>query len=157
MGHFFLSNRNKCEFYSDEDFRELLRLATLVAGLNNEIQSYQKDDSWNMVTIWTKIGGKIADQAVEARIRRHFEMVDDYKQLSHRLLERYPKEEMEPWIVHGLSMSAHPRIKDLSVGKVMSSDIRALLLTRIYLNAYFQDNCIMSSMRMVPSLEWTSN
>eukprot|EP00978_Attheya_sp_CCMP212_P001401 scaffold2954_cov54-Attheya_sp.AAC.2 len=99
MGHLFLSNRNKCEFYSDEDFRELLRLAILVAGLSNDIQSYQKDDSWDMVTIWTKIGGKTEDQAVEATIKRHLEVVHEYKQLAQRLLERYPKEEMEPWVV----------------------------------------------------------
>jgi len=99
MGHLFLSNRNKCEFYSDEDFRELLRLAILVAGLSNDIQSYQKDDSWDMVTIWTNIGGKTEDQAVEATIKRHLEVVNEYEQLAQCLLERYPKEEMEPWVL----------------------------------------------------------
>jgi hypothetical protein len=103
MGHLFLSNQNNkcCEFYSDDDFRELLRLAVLVAGLNNDIQSYQKeDDSWDMVTIWTKMGGKTPEQAVEATIQRHFEVLDEYKQLAQRLLERYPKEEIEPWVVN---------------------------------------------------------
>jgi hypothetical protein len=44
-----------------------------------------------------KIGGKPAHQAVEATIQRHFEVMDEYKQLM--LLERHPKEVREPWII----------------------------------------------------------
>jgi hypothetical protein len=45
------------------------------------------------------MGGKPADQAVEVTLQRHFEVVDECKQLAQRLLERYPKEEMEAWVV----------------------------------------------------------
>lgn len=67
---------------------------------DNDIQSYhQKDDFWDKVTIWTKIYVKPAEQAFKATLQRQFKTMDEYTQLAQCLLERYPKEKMEPLVV----------------------------------------------------------
>lgn len=115
-GHFFTKPPgeiapNRVELFQDGDFRRFLRLASLIAGIDNDILSHQKDDSWDYITICNKFGNNTSinitdnntnsnttlEPAVEQACQRHHELVQEWNILGKQLLAKYA-EDIQPWI-----------------------------------------------------------
>jgi hypothetical protein len=115
-GYFFTNPTtvapDRMELFQDGNFRRFLRMASLIAGVDNDIvkqHHHHKHDSWDYITIWNRFGdtakGNNDDEnnntsienAVEQACQRHHELVQEWKILGEQLRAKYAGD-MQPWI-----------------------------------------------------------
>ena len=83
---------SKTRYHSDKRFQKLMDLSSLISGIDNDLQSYQKQDDsdWNSITIRTVFGGKTLSNAFDEVCQRHFHLVQAMRALGRQLQEDYP-------------------------------------------------------------------
>jgi len=73
--------------YCDSRFRDLLRIGSLISGLDNDIQSQSKskEGDWDYIAISIYRGGYSKEQAIQACYTRHHELISEYNRLAKEL------------------------------------------------------------------------
>lgn len=94
--------------WNDTDFKRLRVIAALIAGIDNDIVSFHKDDNIDLIKLLMLSGKAEADALMEA-IAIHHEYLSEYSKLKELLEVRYPSsaglafflEKVLPGSMHG--------------------------------------------------------
>ena len=65
--------------YEDFEFRSLVRLGSLISGIDNDIQSQNKDGEWDFVNLLVKVGNFEMNQAIERACERHDQLMIEFR------------------------------------------------------------------------------
>eukprot|EP00977_Amphora_coffeiformis_P006649 scaffold1450_cov170-Amphora_coffeaeformis.AAC.3 len=76
--------------YGDPEFRSLIRLGSLISGIDNDVQSQNKDDEWDFVNIVANVGNFEMDQAIQRACERHFQLMAELRNKVGRLARLDP-------------------------------------------------------------------